>query len=107
MVFLIVGLVILNLRGVKESVSALAPIFIIFIITHILLIGYGILSHSANITPMAANSMQPSFGHINPRFPGDALYLPEGLFARRRDIYGSRSRVKRYADHAGTKSTNG
>ena len=60
-VFLIVGLVILNLRGVKESVSALAPIFIIFIITHILLIGYGILSHSANIAPMA-HQFKANFG---------------------------------------------
>jgi len=60
-VFLIVGLVILNLRGVKESVSTLAPIFIIFVITHILLIGYGILSHSANITPMT-HQFKTSFG---------------------------------------------
>jgi amino acid transporter len=51
-VFLIVALVILNLRGVKESVSILAPIFVIFVITHILIISYGILSHSANIAPM-------------------------------------------------------
>ena len=52
-VFLIVGLVILNLRGVKESVSLLSPIFAIFLITHILIIGYGIISHSGNIAPMA------------------------------------------------------
>lgn len=60
-VFLIVGLVILNLRGVKESVSTLAPIFIIFVITHILLVGYGLLSHSANIAPMT-HQFKTSFG---------------------------------------------
>jgi len=38
-------LVVLNLRGVRESVTSLAPIFIVFVITHALLIGYGILSH--------------------------------------------------------------
>jgi amino acid transporter len=38
-------LVVLNLRGVRESVTSLAPIFIVFVITHILLIGYGILLH--------------------------------------------------------------
>jgi amino acid transporter len=42
-------LVVLNLRGIKESVTSLAPIFVIFIITHILLIGYGILSHVPQI----------------------------------------------------------
>ncbi len=42
-------LVVLNLRGIRESVTFLAPIFIIFVITHILLIGYGILSHIGQI----------------------------------------------------------
>jgi amino acid transporter len=45
-VFLILVMVVMNLRGVKESVIALAPIFIIFVVTHILLISYGILDHS-------------------------------------------------------------
>ncbi|MDP2915531.1 MAG: APC family permease [Candidatus Aminicenantes bacterium] len=45
-------LVILNLRGVKESVTLLAPIFIAFVITHILMIGYGILSHIPQIGPV-------------------------------------------------------
>ena len=50
--FLIVLLVILNLRGVKESVTLLAPIFVIFIITHILLIGSGIFSHIGEVKPL-------------------------------------------------------
>ncbi|MEI8171893.1 MAG: APC family permease [Deltaproteobacteria bacterium] len=45
-VFLIFLLVVMNLRGVKESVTLLAPIFIIFVVTHVLLIGYGLLSHA-------------------------------------------------------------
>jgi len=49
----IILLVIMNLRGVKESVSLLAPIFIVFVITHILLIGYGILSHIPQIGPVS------------------------------------------------------
>ena len=44
--FLILLLVIMNLRGVKESVIALAPIFIVFILTHILLIVFGIAHHA-------------------------------------------------------------
>ncbi len=42
---LTVLLVIMNLRGVKESVTILAPIFLTFIITHVLLLGYGIGTH--------------------------------------------------------------
>ncbi len=51
-VFLIVLLVVLNARGVKESVLFLAPIFMIFILTHMVLLGYGILSHTSNIGPI-------------------------------------------------------
>ena len=39
-------LIIMNLRGVKESVMILAPIFIVFVLTHILLIGYGLFTHA-------------------------------------------------------------
>lgn len=52
---LIVVLIILNLRGVKESVTMLTPIFAVFIITHLLLIGYGITSHLFDIGPIAAD----------------------------------------------------
>ncbi len=45
----IVLLVVLNLRGVKESVTALTPIFIVFVLSHLFLIGYGILSHIPQI----------------------------------------------------------
>jgi amino acid transporter len=49
---LIILLVFLNLRGVKESVTFLAPIFIVFLITHILLIGYGLGTHLGEIGPV-------------------------------------------------------
>jgi amino acid transporter len=42
---LITLLIILNLRGVKESVNILAPIFLLFIVTHIVAIFYAVLSH--------------------------------------------------------------
>jgi len=38
-------LVILNLRGVKESVNILAPIFVVFILTHAFMIVYVVVSH--------------------------------------------------------------
>jgi amino acid transporter len=51
-VFLVLLMVVMNLRGVKESVTFLTPIFIIFVVTHILLIGYGILSHMGQFRPV-------------------------------------------------------
>ena len=41
----IILLIVLNLRGVKESVKILTPVFLIFLATHILLIGYSIFTH--------------------------------------------------------------
>jgi amino acid transporter len=41
----IVVLIALNLRGVKESVRILTPIFLVFLATHALLIGYSIATH--------------------------------------------------------------
>ena len=44
------ALILLNLRGVKESVAALVPIFLVFIVTHASAIVYGISTH-AGATP--------------------------------------------------------
>jgi amino acid transporter len=49
----IVVLIVLNLRGVKESVTFMAPIFIVFVLTHALMIGYGIIRHIPDIVPLA------------------------------------------------------
>ena len=48
-VLLIVFLTLINLRGVKESIIFLAPIFILFLITHLVLIGVGIAAKAALI----------------------------------------------------------
>ena len=48
----IIVLVVLNLRGVKESVTFLAPIFLTFVLTHVLLLGYGIVMHVPDIGPL-------------------------------------------------------
>jgi amino acid transporter len=49
-VAIIIGvLMLLNLRGVKESIKILVPIFVLFLITHIVLIFGGILSHGFEI----------------------------------------------------------
>lgn len=53
-------LVMLNLRGVKESVTVLAPIFGTFVITHAILIGAGIASHTSDI-PRVASEVRGGF----------------------------------------------
>jgi amino acid transporter len=44
----------LNIRGVRESVLALLPIFLLFLVTHVLVIGGGILGHLPAIATTAA-----------------------------------------------------
>jgi amino acid transporter len=39
----------MNLRGIKESITTLLPIFLVFVATHLLLIGLGIFVHLANL----------------------------------------------------------
>ncbi len=47
---LIIFLAILNLRGAKESIKFLTPVFLGFVISHLVLIIYGIISHHSGIT---------------------------------------------------------
>ena len=42
-------LIILNLRGVKESVSFLAPIFVAFLVMHVFLIGYALIHNFGHL----------------------------------------------------------
>ena len=59
---LLVLLIILNIRGVKESIAVLAPIFVIFIATHLLMLLYGIFAHTERFVPLA-NEVHNNFGH--------------------------------------------
>ncbi len=47
----VVLLIYLNLRGMRESIRLLAPIFIGFCVTHFALIAYGIASNGADLMP--------------------------------------------------------
>ncbi len=51
----IAGLTILNIRGVRESVMALAPVFCLFVITHAVVIGGGVLGHLPELPGTAAD----------------------------------------------------
>ncbi|HEX8906663.1 MAG TPA: amino acid permease, partial [Longimicrobiaceae bacterium] len=57
----IVLLVVLNLRGVKESVTVLAPIFIAFLVCHGILIVGGLATHALQL-PRVASEVSGGFG---------------------------------------------
>ncbi|MHB1846404.1 MAG: APC family permease [Deltaproteobacteria bacterium] len=42
-IIVIIVLIILNLRGVRESVTAMMPIFVLFLVTHVIFIGAGVI----------------------------------------------------------------
>jgi amino acid transporter len=51
--FGVVLLILMNLRGVKESVIPLVPIFLIFLATHIGVILYAVITHLINLPEVA------------------------------------------------------
>ncbi|MEI6575797.1 MAG: APC family permease [Bacteroidota bacterium] len=56
-IFGILILIILNFRGVKESVFSLMPIFILFVVSHLFVIGYAIFSHLGQIPAVYHDSV--------------------------------------------------
>jgi amino acid transporter len=49
----VIGLTLINLRGVKESVMIWVPIFGVFVLTHIFVIAYAMITHSAGLAGIA------------------------------------------------------
>jgi amino acid transporter len=54
--FILFVLTVLNLRGVKESVAFLTPIFVIFVISHIFLIVYAFTTHVPEMKTVASQT---------------------------------------------------
>lgn len=50
-------LLALNLRGIKESVLILTPIFIAFVLTHTTVILYGIFTHGSNLPNLVGDTV--------------------------------------------------
>jgi amino acid transporter len=53
----IVLLIWLNMRGVKESIKVLTPIFLVFVFTHLALILWGVFSHGAQLPDLLHQSV--------------------------------------------------
>src|SRR6185503_12168469 len=49
---IVVALVLLNLRGMKEAIRVLLPVFLGFVVTHVVLILYGVLSHASGFAAL-------------------------------------------------------
>lgn len=57
---LIILLTVLNLRGMKESIKVLLPIFLGFFISHVLLISYGVYSKAGGLTALIPDTLSES-----------------------------------------------
>ena len=54
----LLGLIILNLRGAKESVVPLVPIFLLFLVTHIIVISYAFIVHFFDLHTVISHTIQ-------------------------------------------------
>jgi amino acid transporter len=52
-VIVVALLVLINLRGVKESVFAMMPIFLVFVFSHLILIAWGVIVHAGHLPTVA------------------------------------------------------
>ncbi|MEN3297911.1 MAG: hypothetical protein V7642_7164 [Burkholderiales bacterium] len=55
--FFIGLLIVLNLRGMKEAITILLPIFLGFVATHLVLILYGIFAHASYLPQLVPNTL--------------------------------------------------
>ncbi|MBI2083596.1 MAG: APC family permease [Deltaproteobacteria bacterium] len=72
--FAILLLILLNLRGVKESVTFLVPLFLIFVFSHLFLIGGGVVSHLLDL-PQVVGEVQSGFSTGMAQVGGWGLFL--------------------------------
>jgi amino acid transporter len=54
----VLALTTLNMRGVKESILVLMPIFVTFVITHVLLLGFALVPHGSDLPRLAADTLR-------------------------------------------------
>src|SRR5574341_1222729 len=55
-------LTVMNMRGVKESVLPLVPIFLTFVVTHAFLIGYALVMKAGNLADVAVSQAELGMG---------------------------------------------
>ncbi|QGZ39805.1 amino acid transporter [Pseudoduganella flava] len=55
--FFIAVLIVMNLRGLKEAIQILLPIFLGFVFTHLVLIVYGLAAHASHLPDLVPNTL--------------------------------------------------
>ena len=55
--FFIALLIVMNLRGLKEAIQILLPIFLGFVVTHLVLIVYGIFAHVSHLPELIPHTL--------------------------------------------------
>ncbi|WEF31358.1 APC family permease [Pseudoduganella chitinolytica] len=55
--FFIAVLIVMNLRGLKEAIQILLPIFVGFVLTHLVLIVYGIAAHASYLPDLVPGTL--------------------------------------------------
>jgi amino acid transporter len=56
-VFFVGVLIVMNLRGMKEAIKILLPVFLGFVVTHVILISYGIYAHASQLPNLLPNTL--------------------------------------------------
>ena len=56
--FFIGVLIVMNLRGLKEAIQILLPIFVGFVLTHLVLIVYGIAAHASYLPDLVPGTLE-------------------------------------------------
>ena len=65
----------LNLRGVKESILTLTPIFIVFLVTHAVIILYGVFSHGTSLPGMVTDTVGETVKGLQTVGPWAMLFI--------------------------------
>jgi amino acid transporter len=60
----VVVMTLLNMRGVKESILPLVPIFLAFLLTHVFVILYAVFTHLPNLKVVATSTVADVHGSI-------------------------------------------
>ncbi len=102
-VLLIFALIFLNLRGVRESVLFLLPIFLLFIVMHLVVITLGIVPHAGRYAGSWWRTRTRKLSAmLRDWLAGDAGYSAPRLQLGRRHLYRNRSGQQRSANFART-----
>jgi amino acid transporter len=60
--FIVIFLIVINMRGMKESIKLLLPIFLGFVVIHFFLIVYGITAHSRGLIAIIPDTLNETKG---------------------------------------------